>query len=528
MPAIPLIFALFFTVTFTSAAIAKGVDVDNKRITVSIGTEPPSLDPAIAEDGGSRMIINDISEGLVTLDRRLRPVPRVAERWEETDESVTFYLRKDARWADGSPVTAHDFVYAWRRLVDPNTGASGSLSVAWIVKNAEEIIAGERPPEELGVTAIDDHTLLALKSGPVPFFLAYISAAPFFPLKQEFVEAQGDRFAAEPEHLLSNGPFMLTEWVHGAELVLEKNPHYWNIDEIELSGYDIGYITSDNRTLMNLFTSGDLSTFYLNAETLEDASEAGIRLRQNRTNGCVALITFNFREGRVTRNRNLRKAIQATIDPQEYANKIVAIPANAPAKSMFPHWTGIDDTDLWTAHPPTMPTVDIALAKDHLASAIREIGKPPTVTLLSWEGQERQVEYIQGRLKEQLGLDVRIDKQSYKQAISKLIGGDFDLSLSRFCNAGRDPDFWASVFHSGDTFNDGRYANDEYDRLQELTRSTSDPATRMQAFGRMQEILFEEAVILPTHEIGEVYAQDPRVVRIERFPALNYSRAAIR
>ncbi len=510
------------------AAAGAGVDPENRRITLAIGSEPPSLDSSIAEDGGSREILAAINEGLVYLDQRLNVRPAVAERWDDRGEQVTFHLRKDARWADGSPVTAHDFVYAWRRLVDPKTGASGSLSLAWIVENAEEIIAGDLPPSALGVRALDDHTLVAEKSGPIPFFLEYIGTAPFYPLKQLFVEAQGEAYAAEADTLLSNGPFVLTRWVHGAELELAANPHYWNRDALKLDAVDIGYVTTDNRTLLNLFTSGELATFTLTAETLEDASEAGIRLRQNPMTGCIGLITFNFRDGRVTANKHLRKAIQASLDPETYANRIVAVPANTPASSMFPSWLGIDDIRLRDVHPPRAIEIDQAVARSHLERAAGELGEAPTLTLLSWEGQERQVEYIQGQLKSKLGLDVRIDKQSYKQAISRLIGGDFDISLSRFCGAVRDPDFFASIFHSDDTFNDGRFSSEEYDRLFERTRRSRDPRERMEAFGRLQEILIEEAVILPTHEIGEVYAQDDRLVGLPRFPIRRYARAAIR
>lgn len=509
-------------------ALASGVDVKQQRITVSILTEPPSLDSAIAEDSGSRDILREINEGLVRSDRRLNVIPGVAERWIEQNETVTFHLRADAKWADGSPVTAHDFVYAWRRLVDPKTGASGSLSIAYIIENATEIIAGELPTEKLGVVAKDDKTLVVTKSGPVPFFLAYIGSAPFYPLKQSFVEAQGERFAAEPEHLLSNGPFVLTKWVHGAALEFQKNPLYWNAAETNLSGYDIGYVTSDNRTLMNLFISGDLATFVLNAETLEDASERGIKLRQNPTTGCIGLVTFNFREGRSTANKNLRKAIQAIIDPEIYTNKIIAVPANTPAKSIFPSWLGLADSRLWATHPPPSLVINQELGRRYLKAAVDEVGQVPNITLLAWEGQERQVEYLQGTLKTQLGLDVKIDKQSYKQAVSKLIAGDFDMSLSRFCSAIQDPDFFASIFHSADTFNDGRFANEEYDRLFMLTRQTSDVETRLDAFGQMQKVLFEEAVVLPTHEVGYVYAQDDRVLRIERFPGLSYARTAVR
>lgn len=504
------------------------VDSDKQTITISIATEPPSLDSTIAEDGLSRQLIALFNEGLVRYDRRLEPQPAGAVHWEDRDRTMTFYLRKESKWSDGTPVIAHDYVYAWRRLVDPATAASGSTVLAWGIEGANEILKGERPPESLGVEAIDDYTLKVTKSASVPFLIQYLGSAPFYPLKRSFVEAKGDRFAAEAGNILFNGPFRLVEWKHGASLTLARNPTYWNSEETTLNAIDIPFVTSDQRTLMNLYTSDEIATFDLSGESLKDAAEAGIRMRQQRRTGCIALVTFNLREGRVTAKKAVRKAVQAVFDPETFANRIIAVPANTPAWSFFQSHKYVGDTQLHAAYPPPRATLDTARARQYIQQAKRELGALPTLILLSWEGQEKQVEYLQGLLKDRLGIDVRVDKQAYKQAIAKLIAGDFDLSLSRFCDTGRDPDFMADILQTGNSFNDGRFSNQEYDRLMAQTRATTDQAERLAAFGRMQDILFEEVPVLPTHEIGIVYAQKSRLVRVQRFPARNFARSAVR
>lgn len=518
----------FAILLLSSPCFGAGIDPDGNAITISIDTEPPSLDSAIAEDTLSRDLIGLMNEGLVRLDSRLNILPGVAERWEQDGRTVRFFLRSDAVWEDGTPVTAHDFVYAWRRLVNPETGASGSTSYVWMIENGTEILKGELPPDQLGVRAINDRHLEVDLTTPAPFFTEIVAGVPYFPLKQSFVEATGEKFAAEPSRLLANGPFRLTGWVHGASLRFERNPSYWGSDqEISLSSIDVGYVTSDNRTLLNLFKGGDIATFNLTGDTLEDAAESGVQLKQNRRTGCVALITPNLRPERPTSNKRLRQAIQATIDPERLVNRILAVPANQPARSILPSWSVVGNRRLWSAHPPTEPTIDLALGRRHIAAAEAEMGGKPQLTLLAWEGMERQVEYLQGVLGD-VGIDVKIDKQSYKQAVAKLIAGEFDISISRFCAGSRDPDFFASIFLSTNPFNDGRFANAEYDELMILTRNTGDNAKRLAAFGRMQQILFDNAVVFPTHEVGVIYAQDDRLANVQRFPNTDFGRAHLR
>jgi oligopeptide transport system substrate-binding protein len=150
-----------------------------------------------------------LNEGLVSVGKRGVIVPGVAESWELGVNQAIFHLRKNAKWADGSIVKAGDFVYAWRRLVDPKTGASGSTFFVYVLKNAEAILAGTKPPASLGVEAIDDFTLKVTLSRPVPYLLTVLSGTAYMPLNKRFVDAQEGRLGADAENLLSNGPFKM-------------------------------------------------------------------------------------------------------------------------------------------------------------------------------------------------------------------------------------------------------------------------------------------------------------------------------
>ncbi len=521
-----LISLLLFAATLVKAEPA--VNYEQQIVSLALITEPPSLDSSTAEDQVSAQILNSTNEGLVRLDVEGNLVAGVAERWELDGITAVFHLRENARWADGSAVTAHDFEYAFKRLFDPATGASGSAFYAFVFKNALDVLAGKRPPEELGVRAIDDRTLQITLSRPIPYLLEVLLGTPYLPLKQSFVEAQDGKFGADASRLLSNGPYILSDWQHSASVKLKANPHYWNAEAHHLSAINYNYITSDIRALLNVFKSEELATLTLDDTTMKDASNARLKIRQARTS-CMDMLTLNHRAERPTSNRNLRLALQATFDADVYVRQVIGTPANRPTWSVFTsHNQGVKRR-FPREYPPRRPELSADKARTYMALARDELGgEIPPLVLLANEGQDKRVEYLQGLFANQLGLDVKIDKQTFKQAIAKLINGDFDLAQSGFCSGTlRDPAYIAGLFESTGTYNDGRFNNAEYDALLEKTRSTLDPKIRMDAFGQMQQILIDEVAVLPTRETGLIFVQHDRLTDVRRYPLVSFSAARV-
>lgn len=512
-------------------ASAAGVEPEAKRITLALTVEPPSLDTSHTEDTTSGFILRFIGEGLVNIDRRGRPVPAVAVRWRVTDQDATFWLRPDARWSDGKPVTAHDFVYAWRRLVNPATGGAGSTFFAYVIKNAEDILAGKKPVDSLGVNAIDDHTLHVTLSRPVPYLLNVLSGTAYWPLRQDFVEAQKGRYAADAANMISNGPFKLVSWTHNASLVMKKNDLYWDSKDIKLNEVDVGYITSDTRSLFNLYKSGDIAALALDQNILDDAQRAGERIRKAPTN-CVAWLDLNVRPGHPTSNLKVREALRAAFDRGNYVNNIVSLPGSREVNSVFTRYIkGDNGQPFETEYPAPEIRFDIPKAKQLLNEALVEMGldKLPPIILLANETRQIEAEYIQQQLMSALGIEVRVDKQTFKQAIAKMNSGDFDVARQGFCSGSlQDPVFFAGIFDSKSAFNNGGWANAEYDRLMQVTHSTSDQKVRMQAFDRMQHLLYDEVPVIPIYENSNVYVQDRRVGGLVRFPTQDFSRGYIR
>ena len=520
---------VFFLGCLAIPAMALGVDVENNGITISLQTEPPNLDSTLSEDTTSGFILGMINEGLVRIGRKGEIVPAVARKWQLGEREAIFWLRKNARWSDGTPIVAGDFVYSWRRLVDPKTAASGSTFFAYVLDNAEAILAGIKPVTSLGVEAIDDHTLRVKLSRPVPYLLTILTGTAYFPLRQSFVEAQQGRFGADAEHLMSNGPFQLDTWVHSASLKLIRNHHYWNDRSIRLDAVDVGYITSDVRSLLNVYRSNELALLRLNEEILDDAADAGFRIKRAPTN-CLAWLIMNMQPGKTTSNLKLRQAIRLAFDRDSYVNTIVGLPGTRKIDSVFTRRIkGVNDS-FQKEYPAPIIEFNIERARALLVQAKLEMGveEIPPIVLLANETRQIEAEFIQAQLGSALGLDIKVDKQTFKQAIAKMNAGSFDIARAGFCGGAlQDPVFFAGIFVSNGTFNNGGYSNPDYDRLMALTHSTADPVKRMDAFGQMQQVLFEDVPIIPTHESSYVYLEDDRLKGLTRYPVVNFSHGYI-
>jgi oligopeptide transport system substrate-binding protein len=500
--------------TSGSEGLSEAVDPITGTITLAMASEPPQLDSTRATDQVSGFVLGHVMESLLRRGPGTTLLPGVAERWEITDTGATFWLRDNARWSDGVPVTAHDFVFAWRKVVDPAT-ASEYAFFLFPLKNAERINRGELPIDALGVHAIDDRTLAIEFERPTPYFEKLAVYSTYGPVRQDFYESRHGAYGADADAMLYNGPFQITKWVHGAHLRMEKNPHYWDADRIKLNVIDIPYVTGDPNAVLNLFKDGKVASAGLDADTLENALEK--RWKINRFNdGSVFYIEFNHRPGRMTANRNLRKALMLVSDPGELVNKVMKVPGNLPGASLFPAWLPGLHGYFRQEYPPPPMRVDIPEARRLLELAKQELGVeklPPLVLLTGADSPEagKQAEYFQNVFRRALDLDVKIDKQIFKQRLAKMTAGDFDMVLAGWGPDYDDPLTFADLFTSWNKNNRGAYSNPELDRLVRIAQSSLDEKTRMDAFGAIQNIIFDDAVIVPNFERGLVYVRDPRL-----------------
>ena len=499
--------------TGSDTEVLGGVDFETRSITLAISQEPPQLDSTRSTDQVSFFVLGHVMEGLLRYDANNRLVPGVAERWEIGPDGARFWLREDATWSDGQPVTAHDFVFAWQTVADP-ANASEYAFIMYPVKNGEAINTGQMPREALGVRASGDRVLDVEFEQPIAFFDKLVAFGIYYPVRKDFYESREGRYAADAEDLLFNGPFVMTQWVHGAHVRLEKNLTYWNHETIQLNVIDMPYITSDSNAVVNLYKAGAIARATLGTEQLKDA----MRLRWNLgryIDGSVFYIDFNFRPDRLTSNYNLRRALQLVSDPNELVNKVIALPGYQPALSLFPTWLRGVNGAFRLEYPPQRIIPDHEEARRHQELAKQQLGLEtiPPLVLLSDDSplSNKQAEYFQNLFMRTLGLEIVIDKQIFKQRLAKMTSGDFDMVAAGWGPDFDDPLTFGDLYASWNLNNRGMYNNPELDRQVRIAQGSLDQQIRMDAFGEIQRILIEDAVLLPNYERGLVYVEDPRL-----------------
>ncbi len=505
-------------------ADAKAVDAELATVTLSLATEPPTLNSAVSTDTIANFLLSHIMEGLLRYGPDGELLGGVAERWELTASGAHFWLRKNARWSDGKPVTARDFVFAWRHALRPER-ASQYAFIFFPVKHAEAINRGAMPAERLGVTAVGDYELSVEFERPCPYFLGLTAFMTYMPLREDIVEKWGRAYAADADKMITNGPFNLARWVHGASLNLQRNPHYWDRDAIHLSEIDIPYFTADVSAQFNLFRDKQIALAYLDAGLLDEAIRREYPIRQFHS-GALYFLEFNFRPGRITANKAFRKAVQSLLDPAQLVNKILGMPGMLPAYSLFPTTvTGPEAANgeprrFREVYPARRVAANLGRARQFLEQAKTELGLERWSALHLLVGDSpravQEAEYYQYLFKHGLGIDIRIDQQIFKQRLEKMKRGEFDIVAAAWGPDYDDIMTFADLFSSWNDNNRGLYVNADYDRLVRFAQATVDQQQRFQAMATLQDLVVEEVPILPTYESVQLYVQHPRLRGVRR------------
>ncbi|MCY4324028.1 MAG: peptide ABC transporter substrate-binding protein, partial [Gammaproteobacteria bacterium] len=402
------------------------------------------------------------------------------------------------------------------------------------IKHAEAINLGDMPSDQLGVVAEDDLTLRVEFERPLAFFDRLVAFTTYYPIREDFYLARDGRYGADAEDLLFNGAFVMTKWVHGAEVALEKNPYYWNKDSIWLERINIPFITPDSNTQLNLFKDGKVAMVQLSPDTLKNAVQNRWPIRRF-AEGTVFFIEFNHRPERLTRNLNLRKALYYATDTAELVYRVIKLPGFLPGASLFPTWLRGEHDYLRREYPVPAHPVNVTRAREHLELARQELGLdefPPLVLLVGDTPTSlKQAEYFQNTFKRHLGLEIRIDAQIFKQRLEKMTLGQFDMVAAGWAPDFDDPLTYGDLFASWNKNNRGYFRSDALDAQVRIAQGSLDQNERMRAFGEIQRILLEDVAIIPNYERGRVFVADPSLeglIRRTIGPDPDYSRARIR
>ncbi|RAZ67377.1 peptide ABC transporter substrate-binding protein [Planococcus maitriensis] len=493
-----------------------------QELRLTTGSGIPSMDSVLADDAVSFTMLNNAGEGLYRLDQQNTPIPAMASGEPEISEdglTYTFTLR-DANWSDGSPVTAHDFVFAWQRAADSETGSTyGPYMMAGTIKNADAIAQGELDKSELGISAQDDKTLAVSLERPIPYFLSLMAFGTFYPQKEAYVAEHGDQYAMDSGKLLSNGPFVLANWEAAAmSWELEKNPEYWDAENVKLDKVEFN-IVPDPGTGVNLYETGEADRAGLAGEFAMQYAEDEEVVRVLKPS--VYYLQFNQeREGEPTplANPKLRKALALSFNKQDLADVVLAngsIPADFLVPTEFTF--DVNNEDFRKVNGDMME-FNAEQAKALWAEGLEEQGLTE-VTLEYLSGDTELSKKIDAYMKDQMegnleGLTLKMSQVPFNVLLDKNEAQDYDIQSTGWGPDFQDPITFLDMFATESPQNTMSYSNEKLDALLEQADGelALKPEERWQALAEAEKIIVEEdAAIANMYQFGSMALQKPYV-----------------
>ncbi|MBQ9029962.1 MAG: peptide ABC transporter substrate-binding protein [Parasporobacterium sp.] len=491
-------------------------------IYVMFATNVMSLDTNLATDGDSFEIIADCIDGLTQMDAEGAAIPAIAESWDVSEDgcTYTFHLREDANWTNGEPVTANDFVFAWKLAMTANVEYNYMFdSSVGAVKNADAILYDGADPDTLGVTAIDDKTLQVELEVPVSFFPSLMYFPTFYPINQAFYESMGDgEYGTSPSTFLGNGAFMLSDYVPGAaSMTVVKNPDYYDADKVSLDSITYQVVGSSDQALTG-FKSNNLDIAVVSGDQVA-AVEADAALAENLKvtgAGYMWYVTFSQTENPSSdgslANTNLRLAISNSIDRESLVDNYVMDGSLATYTAVPPQFaasatTGEDFSADQTKFAEYIG-YDVEKANGFYEAAKEELGKDSfQFTMIYGNNEGDEVAKVAQAIKEQVeaalpGITIDLQAMTKAERLEKMQNDDYCIALTRWGPDYADPMTYLGMWVTNTANNYGFWSNAEYDQLIKDCTSgayVSDYDARWQAMYDAETLVLQEAVIAPLY-----------------------------
>ncbi len=495
----------------TAAAQEATGTVSSSDLKVMLETPVMSLDPQQATDGTSFEVMANYTDGLTQMDDSGAAIAAVAESWETSDDGLTwtFHLRKDAKWSNGTPVTAKDFVFGWQRAVDPDVASEYAYMLSDIgqVKNAAEIIGGTKDKSELGVTAVDDKTLQVELNAPVSYFLSLMYFPTFYPVNEEFFNTCPDTYGTSPETTLSDGAFVLDSYEPAAtEIHLTKNADYYDADKIKLAGIDYQVIQDSQQALLS-YQNGDLDLTLLNGDQVDQVQDDPAFKAVGA--GYLWYVTPNISAVPELANDNIRKALTFAIDRTAICEDVLK-DGSKPTYTAVPmdFAAGPDGSD-FSADQTKFQDVcadDTAKAAEYWQKGLDELGIT-SLTLDMVVDADDAPQKVATVLQEQWqtalpGLTINLTVEPKKQRVQDLQDGNYQLGLTRWGPDYADPMTYLGMWTTGCSNNYGLWSSTDYDDI--IAKCTTgelatDPEGRWSAMYDAEKIVMDQSVIFPLY-----------------------------
>lgn len=493
-------------------------DGDEKVLYLNNGEEPTSFDPPIGFNAVSWNALNNLMEGLTRLGKNHEPEKAAAENWEVSDDGkvYTFFIREDAKWSNGDDLTASDFVYAWKRLLDPET-ASGAAFLGYFIEGGEAFNTEKGTADDVKVEAVDEKIFKVTLTSPQAYFLSVITNPAFFPINEKTAKENPEWFA-EAESFVGNGPFILSEWKHDSHMIMKKNPEYWDADSVKLDKVNWAMV-NDTTTEYQMYTNGELDTSDVPPEM------SGQLIKEDKVNveEQAGLYFFRFNvEKEPFQNINIRKAFAMATDQKQLVDYVTKNEEEPAYGFVAPGFKDPSGKDFREINGDLMVT-DVNKAKELLAKGLEEenYDKLPEVTLTYSTGDDTHkkiAEALQQMYKENLGVDVKLANLESNVFAEDQKALKLQFSRSSFLADYADPINFLENFQTGHSMNRTGWSSEKYDELIKKAKLESDEKKRYELMYEAEQILMGEMPIIPIHFYNQLYLQADGVTDIIRHP----------
>ncbi|MBD1221134.1 peptide ABC transporter substrate-binding protein [Virgibacillus halodenitrificans] len=481
-----------------------------QELVLNAGSEPASLDPAMNTSVTSGWILDHMYEGLYTRDQNGDIQLGIAEDVDVSDDGTvyTFSIKENAKWSDGTDVTAEDFKYSWERVLNPNTGARFAYYL-FVIKNAEAYNKGEADIEDVGIEVINDKTLEVTLESPTAFLDSLMTIWTFYPVKKDIVE-KDENWTLDAENFVTNGAFYMTDWEHDNKIVLTKNDNYYSKEEVNLNKITFEMV-DDATTAYQLYQTGDLD--FISAIPTDQLAAVKDSDEYNEfPYYSTAMYIFNVNKEPFT-NQKVRQAFSMAVDRKSLVEN-VGQTGEAPAFAMVPPGADTPDGDFREVGGDYFKE-DNTKAKALIAEAMDEEGwsEFPEVTLMfsTSDNNKRYAEAVQEMVKQNLNIDLKLANQEWNTYLDTLGRGDYQMGRMSWTGLYIDPAVNLEYYLGTSTNNRTGWVNKEYDQLLKDAQVEQDITKRYELLHDAEEILMTDAPFMPLYFLTNNYLTSSKV-----------------
>jgi peptide/nickel transport system substrate-binding protein/oligopeptide transport system substrate-binding protein len=505
------------TATAQPDAQATTTATGGKELAVEIGPDPETIDPALSSAVDAGNMILHTFECLLVVDKDGNLAPGQAEKWETSEDGLTwtFHLRDGLKWSDGSALTANDFVYSWKRVCDPNVAAPYAETVLGMVKGYADAAAGNL--DALAVSAPDDKTFVVELTAPCTYFGSLAAFQTLSPVQQATIEKNGDAWATAAESYISNGAFYISEWVPGSHIKMTKNPNYWNASAVKLDTLKF-VLMEDPNAAYSAYQTGEVSLIK-SVPTEEIPSLAGNSEFNVQPIIGTYYVSLNINKEPFN-NADVRKALSLAIDRDYVAGTLMQGTYTAATNLMGPGWMDPAGGEFVAKSNGGKPYIDNTTFAANLEQAkklLADAGYPngeglPKLTYSTNDAGYHKVvaEYLQQAWAE-LGVNLEVNVVEWSSFTPMRRSGDFEIARNGWVGDYTDPSNMLDVFYSTNGNNDGKYSNADFDAALDTARTTVDPAERSAALHKAEDVIMNDAGMIPIAYYSDFWLQSPKI-----------------